>query len=93
MRAMIETNTLPRLCLVHDVGGNNGAMSVTNDAEDVVRFILESHNWDQDLRILYRDTDDLWDELQHDGTGFINFRRWGRATWQEIVCDPEFEKR
>lgn len=93
MRAMIETETIPRLVLVRDVGGNNGAMSVTNDAEDVVRFVLEHHNWDQDVRILYEDTDGTWDELQHDGTGFLSFRIWGAARWQDIVTHPEFAKR
>ena len=93
MRAMIETQTLPKLVLVRDVGGNHGATTVTNDAEDVVRFILEKHNWDQDVRILYEDTGGLWDELQHDGTGFLSFRIWGAERWQDIVTDPEFEKR
>ena len=93
MRAMIETETIPRLVLVRDVGGNNGAMSVTNDADDVVRFVLERHNWDQDVRILYQDTDLMWDELQHDGTGFLSFRLWHAPSWQDIVCHPEFAKK
>lgn len=68
-------------------------MSVTNDAEAVVEFVLGTMcKWNPDVRILYRDSDMMWDELQHDGSGFIGFRRWNAPTWQDIVCHPDFEK-
>ena len=45
---------------------NDGAISVTNDAENVV---MELHNKYPGARIIYRDSDENWDELKHDGRG------------------------
>lgn len=50
----------------------NGPLSVTNDAENVVKAVLE--NWSGPTgRILYRDSDGTWDELVHDGVEFVRF--------------------
>lgn len=89
LKAHISTQVIPKLVLVSD---ENGPTSVTNDAEDVVAFVLEQNRWNPDIRILYRDSEGYWDELQHDGSGFIGFRIWQAVRWQDIVTDPEFEK-
>lgn len=61
--------TADRVFIVdHDVG-----MSVTNDAENVVMDVFERH---PDKRIIYRDTEGDWGELNHaDGvfTGFSDY--------------------
>lgn len=54
------------LIVDHDCG-----LSVTNDAETVVADILREYG---PVRIYYRDTMGLWDELSHDGIRFTGFR-------------------
>lgn len=89
MHAQISTRVIPKIVLVTDEGGS---MSVTNDAEAVVEFVLQQNNWNQDIRILYEDSEGSWDELQHDGSGFLAFRIWNAASWQDIVCHPDFDE-
>lgn len=48
----------------------NAAMSVTNDAEAVVKKVVELHG---DHRVIYRDTDGRWDELLHQNGRFTGF--------------------
>jgi hypothetical protein len=47
----------------------DGCVSVTNDAEEVVRKVLQEFSG----QIVYRDTDGRWDELVHDGVKFTGF--------------------
>jgi hypothetical protein len=49
----------------------DGPVSVTNDAENVVAYVLERYL--KKPRILYKDTDGEWDELLHDGEKFTGF--------------------
>lgn len=57
--------------IVWIVDRNDGEISVTNDAENVVK---ELHNRYPGARIIYHDTDNNWDELKHDSVGtFIGF--------------------
>jgi hypothetical protein len=49
---------------------NDGAISVTNDAENVV---MELHNKYPGARVIYRDSDGNWDELKHKGGQFTGF--------------------
>lgn len=51
-----------------------GALSVTNDAENVVSDVLKIFG---ELRIVYRDSQGSWDELLHDGVKFIGFAPYG----------------
>ena len=46
-------------------------MSVTNDAENVVAFILQTVG---NRRIIYKDTQGRWDELAHNGREFTGFK-------------------
>ena len=50
----------------------DGARSVTNDAERVVRELLERFA-PETPRIIYRDSMGRWDELKHDGARFTGF--------------------
>lgn len=53
---------------------NQGRKSVTNDAEWVVERVLEKYPTN---RIVYRDSQDQWDELLHNNfqfTGFAPYR-------------------
>lgn len=65
-------HSTPSVVLLID---NKTSTSVTNDAEAVVDDILARHKclYAGNPRIFYRDTDDRWDELKHDGHAFTGF--------------------
>lgn len=52
---------------------NYYAMSVTNDAENVVRYLMNIFEL-KGKRIFYIDTDGRVDELEHDGEKFTGFK-------------------
>jgi hypothetical protein len=49
---------------------NDGAMSITNDAEAVVMWANKLY---PNRRIIYRDTEGYWDELVHEDGVFKHF--------------------
>lgn len=51
---------------------NEHACTVTNNAETVVRALGEIYGL-KGRRIIYQDTEGVWDELEHDGLHFTNF--------------------
>jgi len=57
-----------KVLLIEDL---NGPMSVTNDAENVVAYLISIGY--SSYRILYCDSMGQWDELLHDGTQFTGF--------------------
>lgn len=56
--------------VVHLVDSDDGAMTITNDAEEVVRHLLRTFSGH---RFFYTDTDGNLDELKHDGERFTGF--------------------
>lgn len=58
---------------VYIVDLDNGGLSVTNDAENVVKACLDLYG---PKKIVYRDSEGNWDELRHDGKQFTIFARW-----------------
>ena len=68
----------PDIIFISDM--NIGGISVTNDAEWVVKTLLEKFG---PLEIVYRDSDGQWDELLHDGANFLGFSPYKGE-------DPEF---
>ncbi len=57
--------------IIHD---ENVGMSVTNDAEAVVRNLYAAHVL-EDRELIYRDSAGRYDQLKHDGRGnFTGFR-------------------
>jgi hypothetical protein len=68
IRAAFTLVHLPgEVTLLRDLDGD---VSVTNDAEAVVAYVIHHYG---PRRILYRDTDGRWDELRHDGEHFTGF--------------------
>lgn len=56
----------------------DAGMSVTNDAEAVVRWALTLPGWDKRHPIVYRDTEGVYDALQHahgQFSGFLSLHR------------------
>lgn len=83
-----ETFEAEGIKIVHIVDRDDGSLSITNDAEEVVRHLLRlfpSH------RFFYTDTDGQVDELQHDGTRFTGFNpgprpgAGGRIDWHAFL--------
>lgn len=58
----------PEIVFIVDL--DNGGLSVTNDAENVVKACIKLYNG---KRIVYRDSMNNWDELEHDGAKFTGF--------------------
>lgn len=58
----------PEIVFIDDLC--DGRMSVTNDAENVVREVAKSF---PGRRVVYRDSDGNWDELLHAGGRFTGF--------------------
>jgi hypothetical protein len=59
--------------MVITVLDRDGEVSVTNDAEAVVRYCGEVYGPIKGRRIVYRDTVGEWAELVHDGAAFVKF--------------------
>lgn len=51
-----------------------GRMSVTNDAESVVSYVARKY---PNRRIIYKDSDGRWYELQHNDGNFSGFKPYG----------------
>jgi len=56
----------------------NVGCSVTNNAEEVVEFVLDYYSTTT-KRIFYRDTMGNWDEMTHDGEKFVGFKSMPRC--------------
>lgn len=63
---------LPQMVWIIDL--NDGAMSVTNDAEAVCLQVYADLG---DVRIIYRDSAGNWDELVHADGRFVGFNPGG----------------
>lgn len=62
----------------------NVGMSVTNDAENVVKY-LHAHASLGDRKLYYYDSEGRFDELRHEGPKFIGF-------WPADMPDPLIHK-
>jgi len=60
-----------------------GAVTVTDDAHNVVADIMEAGLIFE--RVLYRDRDDLWDEIIIKGGRFLGFRLIGEANLARAI--------
>ncbi len=71
MPSTYSTHTVPGFICVTDL---NQGMSVTNDAENVVAELLEAGHDLKSNRVLYRDSEGIWDELRVRGGKFAGFQ-------------------
>jgi hypothetical protein len=61
-------------------------VSVTNDAERVVRFLAAQPDGLRDGdHLIYRDTQGQWDALLHQGGKFVNFNVLGKKTVEDAI--------
>lgn len=68
--------------IIRDLCNQLGGKSVTNDAEAVVKYLLQLHG---NKRIAYYDTTNSLDELCHDGQKFLDFRFIPTQSENEIL--------
>lgn len=54
---------------------NLGHKSVTNDAEWVIETLIHEYGV-LTKKVVYKDSEDQWDELIHDGNVFLDFGPW-----------------
>ena len=71
--------------LIQDDAFVNDTMSVTNDAEAVVEYLIEVSN-EVNKRIFYIDTDFRIDELGHDGVKFTSFTPGNWNSIQDFIA-------
>ena len=76
----VEADVPDKVLLISD--NNDGAMSITNDAEAVVAYLTKQQLIKPGKRLVYRDTDGRWDELVHNGCGkFMGFAPVADLDW------------
>jgi hypothetical protein len=63
--------------VVYLADADDGAMSITNDAEAVVKYYAKQFPL---CRIVYKDTMGIWDELKHKDGVFTGFATWEGET-------------
>ena len=63
----------PGALTIRDVGSAQGKMSVTNDAEAVVEFLLHHKYLKPGQRLFYYDSEARLDELCFNAQGFTGF--------------------
>lgn len=85
VRAAFTVETHGRVVAVVDQSAFKKSMSVTNDAENVVRY-LHDEGLLRHERLVYRDTMGCWDEIRHDGAGrFQGFICIGARTLEDAI--------
>jgi len=67
---------------IRDVGANLGSMSVTNDAEAVVQWLMQQHLLRVGMKLGYYDSRGELDEITFDERGFTGFRSGKQAEVQ-----------
>lgn len=87
VRASFTVEHKDEFVVVVDMSGmGTVAMSVTNDAENVVRFLFHEGVLNPSARLLYRDASGRWDEMRHDGRGaFQGFALLGPKTLADAM--------
>ena len=73
-----------KIVFIEDMSNKTGSMSITNDAEDVLRYWHESLG--RDWRVVYKDTDgEWWEIVPHQqtrlGSVLVRFERWHGLEW------------
>lgn len=90
LRSSFEVDMIePNFVLISDNTNEEGTVSITNDAENVIKW-LNGQRILKGKRLFYIDTEGRVDELIHDGVGnFIDFRS-GFNTIEEFEQEKMF---
>lgn len=79
----VDRDAKNNIVYIEDLSNRTGSMTITNDAENVVRHCREVYG--SLIRIVYKDTNQEWWEIDWDhkwsqGYG-IKFKRWNGLAW------------
>ena len=69
----VEDRNADRL-VIRDIGPWDKHMTITNDAENVVKHLLQTGVLQPVQRLLYYDSEGYLDEIVHDGEKFVGFK-------------------
>jgi hypothetical protein len=84
--AVVETDLDNKIFFIEDICHLTGAMSITNDAENVVQHFHDAcgPSW----RVVYKDTNNEWWEMiphDHPWCGLdISFEKWHGMAWDKL---------
>lgn len=79
---LVELDQPNGIIFIEDV---NGPMTVTNDAEEVYRYI--SANYGRRYRIVYKDSENEWWEMKYGWTAWgrqMQFEKWHGMMWDKL---------
>ena len=88
---VVEVNREHKIVFIEDFANVTGAMSITNDAENVLRHFQEQHSGD--WRVVYKDTDGEWWEIVNEPSLLsydIVFKPWNGLVW-DILSRKEIK--
>lgn len=85
MRASITHIETKNPKIVAIIDNDDGAMTITNDAEGVVKFLFDNALLKNGQRLIYRDTEGVWDELNHKEGKFVGFAFIGAHTIEQAI--------
>lgn len=74
-----------KILFIEDINKYTAGMSITNDAENVLRHFQDAYG--RDWRVVYKDTDGEWWEIYMRADGLwdsdfkVGFKRWHGFAW------------
>ena len=84
----VEHDTNNNIMFLEDLSNTTGSISITNDAENVVRWFRA--NYGNTVRIVYKDTDNEWWEIVWQADGMwdsdfsVRFKPWNGLAWDKL---------
>ena len=83
--AIVETDNKNRISFIEDIAHLTGGMTITNDAENVLKYFYNAlgNNW----RVVYKDTDNEWWEIVEEVVEMweddfrVSFKPWHGLAW------------
>lgn len=83
--SIVEHDRKNSISFIEDIFHLTGQMSITNDAENVLKYFQEGfgHNW----RVVYKDTDGTWWEIVEEVVEMweddfrVQFKPWNGLAW------------
>lgn len=81
----IAATTPWAVAIIDDYGPDLNTPTVTNGAKTVVQDLLALGVLDGTQRLVYRDTEEVWDEIVYDATGFKGFSPLRATSLQDAL--------
>lgn len=83
--AVVDSDLKNRIHFIEDICDKTGQMSITNDAENVIKYVqgVFGPKW----RVVYKDTAGEWWEIKYEPDGMwdsdfrVTFKKWHGLAW------------